>query len=165
MPIATSYLKVFNGLIVLVDTLGFIHNMKFTLQSTFPSQASSECLWILVDSALLQQNLKTYQINQLEDILQATQFTAGLNETLPLIANVALQSNTQLLGLGKAEELKANKLAKLAQTLIKATQNKFTQITVDISALPAELHPLFALNLTQAAYGYDEFKSKKMNLY
>ena len=161
LPIATSYLKVFNGLIVLVDTLGFIHNMKFTLQSTFPSQASSECLWILVDSALLQQNLKTYQINQLEDILKATQFTAGLNETLPLIANVALQSNTQLLGLGKAEELKANKLAKLAQTLIKATQNKFTQITVDISALPAELHPLFALNLTQAAYGYDEFKSKK----
>ena len=135
--------------------------MKFTLQTAFPAQTSSESLWILVDSEQLQQNLNAYQINQLDDILNATQFKAGFNESLPLIANIAVQPNTQLLGLGKSAELKAIKLAKLAQSIIKSSQNKFKHITLDISALPTDLHGLFALNLTQAAYGYDAFKSKK----
>ena len=135
--------------------------MKFTLQTAFPAQTSSESLWILVDSEQLQQNLNAYQINQLDDILNATQFKAGFNESLPLIANIAVQPNAQLLGLGKSAELKAIKLAKLAQSIIKSSQNKFKHITLDISALPTDLHGLFALNLTQAAYGYDAFKSKK----
>ena len=135
--------------------------MKFTLHTAFPAQSPSESLWILVDSEQLQQNLNAYQINQLDDILNATQFKAGFNESLPLIANIAVQPNAQLLGLGKSAELKAIKLAKLAQTIIKSSQNKFKHITLDISALPTDLHYLFALGLTQAAYAYDEFKSKK----
>ncbi|MCH7308834.1 leucyl aminopeptidase [Acinetobacter sp. NIPH 1852] len=135
--------------------------MKFTLHRAFPAQTPSESLWILVDSEQLQQQLNSYKINQIEEILTATQFKAGFNENLPLIAQVTAQNNTQLLGLGKTTELKAIKLAKLAQTIIKSSQNKFKQITVDLSALPADLHQLFALNLTQAAYAYDEFKSKK----
>ena len=78
--------------------------MKFTLQTAFPAQTSSESLWILVDSEQLQQNLNAYQINQLDDILNATQFKAGFNESLPLIANIAVQPNAQLLGLGKSAE-------------------------------------------------------------
>ena len=93
--------------------------MKFTLHNTFPSQTSSESLWILVDSEQLQNNLNRYQINQLQDVLSATQYKAGLNESLPLIANLTVQAHSQLLGLGKVEELKATKLAKLAQTIIK----------------------------------------------
>ncbi|WP_332605846.1 MULTISPECIES: leucyl aminopeptidase [Acinetobacter] len=135
--------------------------MKFTLQNAFPAQASSESLWILVDSEQLQQNLNTYQINHLEETLNATQFKAGFNENLALIANIAVQANAQLLGLGKSAELKATKLAKLAQSIIKSSQNKFKQISIDLSALPTDLHALFVLSLTQAAYGYDEFKSKK----
>ena len=53
------------------------------------------------------------------------------------------------------------KLAKIAQTIIQATQKKFKQISVDLTQLPQELHYLFALALTQASYGYDEYKSKK----
>ena len=135
--------------------------MKFTLHTAFPTQSSSESLWILVDSEQLQQNLKTYQINHLEDVLSATQFKAGFNENIALITNIAVQANAHLLGLGKSVEVKAIKLAKLAQTIIKSSQNKFRQITVDLSALPTNLHYLFALSLTQAAYAYDEFKSKK----
>ncbi|UUM27971.1 leucyl aminopeptidase [Acinetobacter colistiniresistens] len=135
--------------------------MKFTLQNAFPAQASSESLWILVDSEQLQQNLNTYQINHLEETLNTAQFKAGFNENLTLIANIAVQANAQLLGLGKSTELKATKLAKLAQSIIKSSQNKFKQISVDLSALPTDLHSLFVLSLTQAAYGYDEFKSKK----
>lgn len=135
--------------------------MKFTLHTAFPTQSSSESLWILVDSEQLQQNLNSYQINHLEDVLNATQFKAGFNENIALITNITVQANSHLLGLGKSAELKATKLAKLAQTIIKSSQNKFRQITVDLSALPTDLHYLFALGLTQAAYAYDEFKSKK----
>jgi len=135
--------------------------MKFTLHTSLPAQSSSESLWILVDSEQLQQNLNSYQIKDLEESITATQFKAGFNENLALIAKIATQPNAQILGLGKSNELKAIKLAKLAQTIIKSSQNKFKQITVDLSALPTDLHHLFALSLTQAAYGYDEFKSKK----
>ena len=82
---------------------------------------------------------------------------------MPLFGQLSTQPS-QLLGLGKATELQAAKLAKLAQTIIKSAQNKFKHIAIDIAALPVEYHYLFALSLTQAAYGYDEFKSKKMNL-
>ena len=59
--------------------------MKFTLHTAFPTQSSSESLWILVDSEQLQQNLNSYQINHLEDVLNATQFKAGFNENIALI--------------------------------------------------------------------------------
>jgi len=63
----------------------------------------------LVDSEQLQQNLKTYQINHLEDVLSATQFKAGFNENIALITNIAVQTNAHLLGLGKSVEVKAIK--------------------------------------------------------
>jgi leucyl aminopeptidase len=138
--------------------------MKFTLHTALPTQASSESLWILVDSEQLQQSTKSYKINNLDNLISATQFKAAFNENLPLIAQIEEQANAQLLGLGKSNELKPNKLAKLAQSIIKSSQNKFKEITIDLTALPTDLHALFALSLSQAGYGYDEFKSKKMNL-
>ncbi|MCG9515336.1 leucyl aminopeptidase [Acinetobacter pittii] len=135
--------------------------MKFTTYTTFPEQTSNESLWVLVDSEQLQSNINTYQINNLESVLTATQFKGNFNETLPLFGQVSNQPHSQLLGLGKTAELQAVKLAKLAQTIIKSTQNKFKHIAIDIAALPVEYHYLFALSLTQAAYGYDEFKTKK----
>lgn len=135
--------------------------MKLTINTSFSAQTSSQYLLILVDAENIQQAKSTYQINDLDMIIDTVQFKAGLNETLPLVGKVALQANSALLGIDKASELKPAKLAKIAQTLIKASQKKFKQISIDISAIPAELHYLFALNLTQAAYGYDEYKSKK----
>lgn len=135
--------------------------MKFTLHTALPIQASSESLWILVDSEQLQQSTKSYKINNLDNLISATQFKAAFNENLPLIAQIEEQANAQLLGLGKSNELKPNKLAKLAQSIIKSSQNKFKEITIDLTALPTDLHALFALSLSQAGYGYDEFKSKK----
>lgn len=135
--------------------------MKFTLHTALPNQASSESLWILVDSEQLQQSTKSYKINNLDNLISATQFKAAFNENLPLIAQIEEQANAQLLGLGKSNELKPNKLAKLAQSIIKSSQNKFKEITIDLTALPTDLHALFALSLSQAGYGYDEFKSKK----
>ena len=135
--------------------------MKLTINTSFQENASSQYLLILVDSEQLQQSAATYQINKFEEITTATQYKAGLNETLALVGNVPASANACLVGLGKTAELQPGKLAKVAQTIVKAAQKKFQQISVDISALPAQFHNVFALLLTQAAYAFDEFKSKK----
>ncbi len=135
--------------------------MKLNMNTSFTQKTSSQSLLILVDSEQVQQAATTYSINDLAQLTQATQFKASLNETLPLIGQIENATNSTLVGIGKAADITANKLAKIAQTIIKATQKKFQSISIDISALPQEQHYLFALSLTQAAYGYDEFKSKK----
>lgn len=135
--------------------------MKLTLNTSFQKQSSSQHLLILVDSNSIQNAQTTYQINDFQQAIDATQFKASLNESLPLIGKIADQPNSALLGIGQAADLKAVQLAKIAQSIIKASQKKFKQISIDISALPQDLHYLFALSLTQAAYAYDEFKSKK----
>lgn len=132
--------------------------MKLTINTSFPANPSSQHLLILVDADNIQTN---YQINNLDQAIEATQFKASLNETLPLLGNLSEQANAGFLGIDKATELTPAKLAKIAQNIIKASQKKFKQISVDISALPAEHHYVFALALTQAAYHYDAYKSKK----
>lgn len=135
--------------------------MKLSINTSFQANASSQYLLILVDSEHVTNAATSYQINDLDNLIEATQFKAALNESLPLVANIAACRNSALLGLGKVAELQVNKFAKIAQTIIKASQKKFKQISVDISALPQEQHYLFALSLTQAAYAFDEYKSKK----
>ncbi|WP_163122130.1 leucyl aminopeptidase [Acinetobacter portensis] len=135
--------------------------MKLSINQSFQENASNQSLLILVDSEQVQHATNTYQINNLDTVIESTQFKATLSETLPLIGQVSNCTHSVLVGIGKATELKAAKLSKIAQTIIKSSQKKFKQISVDISALPQELHYLFALSLTQAAYSFDEYKSKK----
>ncbi len=135
--------------------------MKLILNPTYTPQSDSQALYILVDSDHTSQLNSSYNINDLDQVFAATQFKSGFNDVLPLIGKLDIQANSSLIGLDKATDLKPAKLAKIAQTIIKASQKKFTKISVDIAALPQELHYLFALSLTQAAYAYDEYKSKK----
>ena len=135
--------------------------MKLTINTSFSASTSSQSLFILVDSENAKQAQETYKINDLNSIIEDTQFKASLNETLPLIGKLTQVTQCTLVGIDKASEIKAAKLAKIAQTIIKASQKKCAKISVDISAVPSELHYLLALNLTQAAYAYDEYKSKK----
>ena len=135
--------------------------MKLTINTSFQQNASSPFLLILVDSEHLKNIASTYKINDLSSIIEAAQFKANLAEHLPLIGKVATCTNTALVGIDKAAELQPTKLAKIAHSIIKAAQKKFQHISIDISALPAEQHYLFALALTQAAYAFDEYKSKK----
>jgi leucyl aminopeptidase len=135
--------------------------MKLTINTSFQENASSPYLLILVDSEQLQNAETAYEINDLNTLIEAAQFKASLTESLPLIGKVAACPNTALIGLDKAAELQPAKLAKIAQTIIKASQKKFQQISIDISALPPKQHYLFALTLTQANYAFDEYKSKK----
>lgn len=135
--------------------------MKLTINTSFQADASNQSLLILVDSEHVQNAADLYQINDLNKIMEAVQYKAGFNETLALIGSVKACLSTALIGIGKAAELQPAKLAKIAQTIIKSSQKKFQHISIDISALPKELHYLFALSLTQAAYAFDEYKSKK----
>lgn len=135
--------------------------MKLSLNTAPSNSSTSQALFILASTDNLSELKSNYQINDLDNLIAATQFKAGVAETLPLLGQIAQNPHSMLVGIDKAAELKAAKLAKIAQIIIKASQKKFKQISIDISALPNELHYLFALSLTQAAYGYDEFKSKK----
>ncbi|CAG67219.1 leucyl aminopeptidase [Acinetobacter baylyi] len=135
--------------------------MKFTLQSTAPQSAQHEYLLVLVTEQQLKNTADTYKINTLDTITHTSQFKSGFNEVLTLIGQAETCSYLNLVGLGDLKDLQPAKIAKLAQTIIKLVQTKFKQIHLDISALPIELHYLFALNLTQANYVFDEFKSKK----
>jgi len=125
--------------------------MKLTIHSSFQESISQQHLIILVDSEQLQNTETTYSIESLNTLIESTQYKAELNETLALINQTPVCSNSLILGLGKTAELQPAKLAKIAQTIIKASQKKFKQISVDISTLPEKLHYLFALNLTQAS--------------
>ena len=135
--------------------------MNLTINTSFPENGSSQSLLILVDPEQIQSAASTYQINSLDTLIEASQFKAGLAESLSLIGQVSQSQHAALIGLGKTAELQAGKLAKIAQAIIKGSQKKFKQISVDLTQLPQELHYLFALALTQASYGYDEYKSKK----
>lgn len=135
--------------------------MKLTINTSFQAHASSPYLLILADSEQVQNAADLYQIKNLDSIIEAAQFKAGLNEILALLDSAPACRSSALAGIGKAAELKPAQLAKIAQTIIKTSQKKFQQISIDISALPQELHYLFALSLTQAAYTFDEYKSKK----
>jgi leucyl aminopeptidase len=135
--------------------------MKLSINTSLTQNPASQHLVILVDSDQLLDAKNKYQINNLESLVETAQFNATFNESLSLLAQIENQPNSALLGLGQAQEIKAAKLAKIAQSIIKASQKKFKQISIDISALPTELHYLFALKLTQATYAFDEFKSKK----
>ena len=135
--------------------------MELTINTSLSASTTRQTLYILVDSENLQHVQDTYKISDLNALIEATQFKASFNETLPLIGKLPEVVQCTLLGLDKASEIQASKLAKIAQTIIKASQKKHASISIDISALPSELHYLFALSLTQAAYSYDEYKSKK----
>ena len=135
--------------------------MELTINTSLSASTTRQTLYILVDSENLQHVQDTYKISDLNALIEATQFKASFNETLPLIGKLPEAVQCTLLGLDKASEIQASKLAKIAQTIIKASQKKHASISIDISALPSELHYLFALSLTQAAYSYDEYKSKK----
>ena len=136
-------------------------HMKLTINTSFQENTSSPYLLILVDSEHLQKVASTYKINDLNTIIEAAQFKSSLTESLTLIGKVADCNHTVLMGIDKANELSPAKLAKIAQSIMKASQKKFKQISIDISALTSEQHYLFAMALTQANYIFDEYKSKK----
>ena len=135
--------------------------MKITINSASSRPSESEYLSILVDQPSIAKIQTVYQIQDLDNLLNISQFKAGFAEQLVLLGKIEQHTNAALLGLDQLAQLKPAKLAKLAQTILDNTQKKFKQISIDISALPQQLHYLFALSLTQAAYQYDAFKSKK----
>ncbi len=62
--------------------------MKLTINTSFPENGSSQSLLILVDSEQLQNTTATYQINNLDTLIEASQFKAALAESLSLIGQV-----------------------------------------------------------------------------
>ena len=131
--------------------------MKLSLKRT---QDTGSALFVLVDAEQIQhptaQHIKNYQ-----QLIATTQFKASLSESVTLITQHDHYPFCSLLGLGNAAQIQAAQLGKLAQSIIKESQKKYSRIDIDLSALPEQLHTLFVMSLTQANYAFDEFKSKK----
>ncbi|WP_269913892.1 leucyl aminopeptidase [Acinetobacter sp. HY1485] len=124
--------------------------MKLTLKTT---QNTASAVFVLVDADQIQHVNTQYQ-----STIEHAGFTATTNEVLPIFTTKPV---VYLVGLGKANELNPTKLAKVAQTIIKTAQKKYQSIELDVQALNADQHAIFALQLTQANYHFDEFKSQK----
>ena len=114
--------------------------MELTINTSLSASTTRQTLYILVDSENLQHVQDTYKISDLNALIEATQFKASFNETLPLIGKLPEVVQCTLLGLDKASEIQASKLAKIAQTIIKASQKKHASISIDISAPPSVLY-------------------------
>jgi len=76
--------------------------MKLTINTSFSASTSSQTLFILVDSENSLQAQETYQINDLNHLIEATEFTASLNETLPLIGKLTQVTQCTLIGIDKS---------------------------------------------------------------
>ena len=94
--------------------------MKLTINTSFPENGSSQSLLILVDSEQLQNTTATYQINNLDTLIEASQFKAALAESLSLIGQVSQSSHAALIGLGKVAELQPANLQKSLKLLFKS---------------------------------------------
>lgn len=135
----------------------FCKRMKLTLKQ---SQDAHSVLFSLVNA----QNIEQANVASLENfnqIIQNANFKAQLNETLPLIGHSEAYPSITLIGLDNPANLSGSKIAKIAQNIIKIAQKNYSQITVNLTALPEQYHYTFALALTQANYHFDEFKSNK----
>ena len=104
--------------------------MKLNMNTSFTQNTFSQSLLILVDSEQVQQAAATYSITDLAKLIEATQFKASLNETLPLIAQIDAAPNTALVGVAKASELNPNKLAKIAQSKSRAVSFLFIALSL-----------------------------------
>ncbi|KJV39843.1 leucyl aminopeptidase [Acinetobacter brisouii] len=131
--------------------------MKLSLKRT---QDTGSALFVLVDAEQIQHPTAQY-IKNYQQLIATTQFKASLNESVTLITQHDHYPFCSLLGLGNAAQIQAAQLGKLAQSIIKESQKKYSRIDIDLSALPEQLHTLFVMSLTQANYAFDEFKSKK----
>ncbi len=91
--------------------------------------------------------------------LNAQQFKSAYNESVSVVS--PSETVVQLIGLGDLAKFTSSQVAKVAQTAIKAVQKKFAVVGVDVSAVPAELHSILILALTQANYDFQECKSEQ----
>lgn len=123
--------------------------MKLTLKTT---QDTHSAVFILVDANQRPQDF--------QQAIDTAEFNATLNETLPIFT----QQATYLIGLGQQDKLNKTQTSKIASHIIKTAQKKYKEIQIDFSMLPQDLHAIFALQLTQANYNFDEFKSQKSGI-
>ena len=138
--------------------------MKISILSDISALDSTTLTITLVDEKNVAQQLENYGLEQAEQWLSFSQFQAKYNDLQTALQLVSRTPALHFLGLGDTDALKPNKLAKLAQTVVKSVHKKTAELNLDISALPTHLHYQFLLALTQANYQFDQFKSKKVEI-
>ena len=134
--------------------------MQFSIISQLQS-ADCDAVVVLTRANTQQQQLEHYGITDVATWLQLSDFDSSFNDAHALFAKSEQFSALYVVGLGDSAELNPSKLAKLAATIIKPLQKKYSRVAIDYSAVPEPLQVVMVLALAHADYSYDEFKSKK----
>lgn len=99
---------------------------------------------------------------QLATQIERAQFKAKLGETLPVYQlNNADFSQVLLAGAGELEKMTAGQAQTLAGSIYKALANRTTQAVISLDALADQNIEPFVLALSNAAYRFEVYKSKK----
>ena len=143
--------------------------MKLQLQDNLsPAQGAGDVLVLILD-----QNALADTNNQLPEDLQQllsthierAKFKAKLGETLPVyqVADANFQQ-VLLVGAGDIANLSSGQAQTLAGAIYKALSTRAEHAVVSIDVLPDSRIEPFALALANAAYRFEDYKSKKSEI-
>ncbi len=137
-----------------------------TSDTTAASTANSNATLVLIlDQETLVQShdqLPSDVQQQLSTQIERAQFKAKLGETLPVYQlNNADFSQVLLVGAGELEKMTAGQAQTLANSIYKALANRTAQAVISLDALADQTLEPFVLALSNAAYRFDTYKSKK----
>jgi leucyl aminopeptidase len=136
--------------------------LNATLDTT--SNGSATLVLILDQEARLsaQDQLPADVQQQLSTQIERAQFKAKLGETLPVyqLSNADF-SQVLLVGAGELEKMTAGQAQTLASSIYKALANRTTQAVISLDTLADQNIEPFVLALSNAAYRFETYKSKK----
>ncbi|XID74839.1 leucyl aminopeptidase [Alkanindiges sp. WGS2144] len=140
--------------------------MKLNLQNKLlPSQDSSDVLVLILDQNALTQAhdyLPASIQEQLNTNIARAQFKAKLGDSLPIYQLQGADFNQVLLvGAGELDKLNAGQSQTLANTIYKALSNRVKNAVISLDALNDQNIEPFVLALSNAAYRFEVYKSKK----
>lgn len=140
--------------------------MKLNLQNKLlPGQNSNDVLVLILDqNALLQAHdqLPAHIQEQLSTQISRAQFKAKLGDSLAIYQLENADFNQVLLvGAGELDKLSSNQSQKLADTIYKALSTRATSAVVSLDALNDQNIEPFVLALHNAAYRFENYKTKK----
>lgn len=140
--------------------------MKFHLQDQLtPAQDAQDILVLILDQTALAEtnpDLPADVQQTLSTQIERAQFKAKLGETLPIyqIENANFKQ-ALLIGAGDLANLSTGQSQTLATAIYKALANRATRAAISIDVLPDSNIEPFVLALANAAYRFDNYKSKK----
>lgn len=144
--------------------LNLQNKLLLTSDTSASNQSSATLVLILDQQALVQAHdeLPSEVQQQLTTQIERAQFKAKLGETLPIYQlNHADFSQVLLVGAGELEKMTAGQAQTLANSIYKALASRTSQAVLSLDVLSDQSIEPFVLALSNAAYRFEVYKTKK----